>query len=154
MAVVDGTAQLEALALRLRAAGAGEAGAIRKALRKGLKAGAGPLIPLVKAAAADQLPKSGGLNQLVAGQRITVSTLLSVGRESVRLTTKDHDTKSTNSGYVRHPVFGHMDRWVSQSIPHAAGWWSTTLERESPKVTPELLKTLEEVAVMIQRAGL
>jgi hypothetical protein len=59
--------ELRAIAARLRAAG--DKGNLN-ALRKGLRAGAGPLIPAVRQAAIAKLPKTGGLNQQVAGQQV------------------------------------------------------------------------------------
>lgn len=146
----EASAQLREVALKLKSAGAG---GLRLQLLRGLKAGAAPLIPAVKDAARAQLPKSGGLNEHVANQKVTVSVRTGATTAGVRLTTKDLDTRDTDSGMVRHPVFGHRDRWVDQSVPQATGWWSVTLAEKSPDVTPELIKVLAETAELIQSFG-
>jgi hypothetical protein len=106
----------------------------------------------VKQAAVAQLPKAGGLNEQVAGQKVTVSVTLT-RNASVRLKTTAPDTKQTDSGYVRHPVFGHKDRkWPRQSIPAAVGWWSKTLASESGiRVTAGLVMVMRRVNSRIER---
>lgn len=143
----DASKKLSFVAGQLKAMGAGE---IRLALMRGLKSGAAPLIPAVKAAALRQLPRGGGLNEQVAGQKVTVSVRTSAKSAGVRLTTTAPDTKQTDSGYVRKPVFGHRDRWVTQQIPEAAGWWSGTLAAKGPEVTPYLIAVIEAAGEQIQ----
>lgn len=143
------SARLRAVSVRLKAAG--DRGN-RLALLRGLKSGAAPLVPLVGDAARAQLPKRGGLNERVAGEKVKVSVRLGARTAGVRLTTTAPDTKLTNSGFVEHPVFG---RWITglplQAIPKAAGWWTTTLQRHSPEVTPDLLAELKRIEKLIQR---
>jgi hypothetical protein len=144
----NASAQLRLVSVRLKEQGAG---ALKLELTRALKAAAKPLIPDVQTAARDQLPRGGGLNERVANQKVTVSVRTGATNAGVRLTTKDHDTKATNAGYVRHPVFGHMDRWKTQQIPDAAGWWSGTLAAKGPEVTPAIIAVLDEVTAAIQR---
>jgi len=151
MAVVNGPEQLAALGARLKAAGDG---GMRLKLIRGIKVGADPLVGAVYYAAQNQLPKRGGLNRQVSKQKVTVSVRLGARTAGVRLSTKRPDTRQTNSGYVRHPVFGRGSTWVKQEIPAAKGWWSDTLERESPRVTGDVLAVMEEVSREIQRGGL
>jgi hypothetical protein len=147
---------LAAIAGRLRAAGDREN---LLALRRGLRAGAAPLVPAVKAAAMRQLPRAGGLNRQVAGQRVTVATRLTARSANVRLHTTAPDTRQTNAGYVRHPVFdrgvsrsllGSKTKWVRQEIPAASGWWSTTLAVKSAEITPVLIGEMRRVAAMVE----
>lgn len=144
----NGSAQLRAIAVQLKVAG--DRG-LRLELMRGLRAGAAPLIPLVADAARRQLPKRGGLNEQVAAQKVKVSVRTGAATAGVRLTTTAPDTKQTDSGYVRHPVFGHKDRpWVVQQIPRAAGWWSDTLASAAPVVTPALIAQMRVVEARIQ----
>ena len=99
----SGSAQLAALAVRLKAQGDAT---IRPKLLQGLKAGAAPCIAAVKAAAIDKLPHNGGLNEQVAGQKITVSVRTGARTAGIRMNTSAPDTKQTDEGGVRHPVFG------------------------------------------------
>lgn len=147
--VGNGSAELHALAVRLKVAGAG---GLRLELLRGLKTAAGPLVPVVKDAARNQLPKTGGLNEQVAGQRITVAVRTGARTAGVRLTTTAPDTRQTDDGFVRHPVFGNRAVWVRQDIPAAAGWWSRTLKRESGiRVTVALLAVMRDVGSRINR---
>lgn len=144
----NGSAQLHAISAALKARG--EMG-VKREMTAALRAGAQPLIPAVKQAAREKLPKAGGLNEQVAGQRVRVSVRGGARTAGVRLVTTAPDTKQTDSGFVRHPVFGHKDRaWITQQIPQAAGWWTDTLVRESPTVTPVLLAAMEAVAAKIR----
>lgn len=144
---VSASAQLRAVAVNLKAAG--DSGN-RLALMRALKVGAGPLIPKVQGAARAQLPKTGGLNEQVAGQKITVSVRTGARTAGVRLTTTAPDTSQTDSGLVRKPTWGHRDRWVTQQIPSAVGWWSQTLADEGPAITAVLVASIDAVAQQIQ----
>jgi hypothetical protein len=140
------SAELAALGQRLKRAGG--PGGLRPALIGGLRSAAAPLVPAVKDAARSQLPKSGGLNEQVAGQDVKVTVRLTGKAAGVRLTTTAPDTKQTDSGYVRHPVFGKKP-WVRQEIPAAKGWWSGTLARKGPAVTAELKAVQAAITVEI-----
>lgn len=143
----NGSAELAALAARLKATG--DKG-LRLQLLRGLKAGAAPLIPAVREAATEQLPKQGGLNEYVAKQKITVSVRTGARTAGVRLVTTTPATEQTNSGFVRHPTFGRRGKGDWKVTETQAGWWSDTLAASAPVVTPQLLKVLEETAVAIQ----
>jgi hypothetical protein len=143
----NGSADLAALAARLKLAGAG---GLRLQLLRGLKTGAAPLVDKARESAAANLPKSGGLAARVANSPIKVAVRTSASNAGVRITASEHDTRPTNAGYVRHPVFGHMDRFVSQEIPSATGWFTKPMESGGPAVTVELLAVIEAVGRQIQ----
>lgn len=147
----NASAQLHAIAAALRARG--EKG-MKRELTTGLRAGAQPLVSAVKTAAWHKLPHEGGLAARVANERVTVSVTTGARTAGVRMRTATHDSRATNAGYVRHPVYG---RWIeglpSQEIPQAAGWWTDTLRARSPAVTPVLLAVMEKIAAEIQAAG-
>lgn len=145
-----GSAQLAALGRRLKVAGARD---LRLELIRGLKTGAAPLVPAVKQAARDQLPKSGGLNEQVAGQKVTVSVRLAGKTAGVRLQTTAPDTQQTDQGFVRHPVYARQGRkrvWVTQRIPNARGWWSQTIPKKAPDVTAALVAAQLRVGAKVQ----
>ena len=98
----SGSAQLAALAVRLKAQGDKT---IRPQMLQGLKAGAAPCTVAVKAAATEKLPHGGGLNIQVAGQKVTVSVRTGARTAGIRMNTTAPDTKQTDAGGVRHPVF-------------------------------------------------
>ena len=134
----SGSKQLAALAVRIKAAAPT---GLRVELLRGLKEGAKPLIPKVAKAAEEKLPHAGGLNEQVAGQKVTVQVRTGAKTAGVRLTTRAPDTAMTDSGFVRHPIYGRRGKgdWRTQQIPGAKGWWSDTLAEAAPDVTPELM---------------
>lgn len=143
----DASVELAALGRRLKAASNGAA--LRRELLRGIRAGAAPLTRAVQDAAREKLPRGGGLNEQVAGQRVSVRVALAGRNTGVRLTTSAPDTAQTDSGYVRHPVYGRRAKWVHQDIPQAAGWWSQTLQDRSPEITPEVIAAMERVLKQI-----
>ena len=143
----SGSKQLAALAVRIKAAAPT---GLRVQLLRGLKAGAAPLIPLVHDAALAKLPHGGGLNEQVAGQKVTVSVRTGAKTAGVRLVTRAPDTKMTDSGFVRHLIYGRRGKWVTQKIPAAKGWWSDTLAKSAPAVTPALMAAMKTVSKQIQ----
>lgn len=146
---VDSSRRLSVIAAKLREAGDRE---LTNRTRRTLRAAAVPLKAKVRAAAIAQLPKSGGLNEQVAGQKVTVSVPLGVRVATVRLRTTAPDTKQTDSGYVRHPTFGARGKgeWIHQPIPQAAGWWSKTLKMAGPEITAALKVAMDTVAAEIK----
>lgn len=145
---VPASDQLRLISKQLKLQGAG---ALKLEMSRALKAAAQPLIPAVQAAARAQLPRAGGLNEQVAGQKVSVAVRTTGKSAGVRLTTTAPDTAQTDAGFVRHPVFGNRTIWQRQEIPDAAGWWSVTLGNQAPSVTPDLLAVLAEVSAAIQR---
>jgi len=147
----SGSAQLAALAVSLKATGDKT---LRRELLRGLKSGADPLVKKVAEAARSQLPHGGGLNEQVAGQKVKVQVRTGARTAGVRMTTTAPDTSQTDSGFVRHPVFGDRKKWVVQQIPAAKGWWSQTLADGASDVQPELTAAMERVALEIQAGGI
>ena len=143
----SGSAQLAALAVRLKVAGDKT---LRRELLRGLKSGAEPLVKKVADAAREQLPHGGGLNEQVASQKVKVQVRTGARTAGVRMTTTAPDTAMTDSGFVRHPVYGNRKKWVVQEIPAAKGWWSKTLADGASDVQPELAAAMERVALEIQ----
>lgn len=148
----NGSRDLALLAARLKVTGNRT---LRLQMTRGLRAAAKPLIEDVKTAAREKLPRSGGLNEQVAGQKVSVSVRTGARTAGVRLLTSAPDTAQTDAGFVRHPTFGRRGKgqWRRQEIPAAKGWWSDTLANDAPKVTAEMLAVMEAVAIEIQ-AGL
>jgi hypothetical protein len=155
MAASSGSAQLRAISLRLKAAGAG---AYFNPIRAEIRSVARPLAEAAQAAARERLPRGGGLNEWVASQRITISVSTGQRTAGVRLQgpRRRRSGGQTNKGYVRHPVYGHIGRWAKedQQIPGADGWWSDTLRERSAAVTPRIVAVINRVSRWVQSAGL
>jgi hypothetical protein len=153
MANPVGGAQLRELGLRLKAAGDGAA---RRQLLAGIRAGAQPLVSDVRAAARAKLPKSGGLNTFVADSPITVRTRLAgriVGVQIVntRKGVRKGGTSDFGSdrGVVRHPVFGRKGKWAETQVD--AGWFTDTLEKSAPTVTPFVVAAMKTISEEVCR---
>lgn len=149
--VITGQQQLRDLGLRLKAGA--DTGLLRRELLKGIRAAAGPLVADVRQAARERLPKGGGLNEWVADSPIAVRTRLTGVSAGVRIvnTSKVPDGKrggtadfGSDRGKVRHPVFGHKDRWAVTNVE--PGWFSKTLEEKAPQVTPEVVAAMERTS--------
>lgn len=143
--VVGGQRQFEELGARLLAEGAGK---LRLEFLAELRKEVKPLLAATRQAAAEQLPKSGGLAARVAKSPMFGRNRLTGRAAGVRLFTSEHDTMGTDRGTVRHPVFGH-DPWVVQPLAKS-GWWSETLARKSSEVTPHLIALMERIGREVQ----
>lgn len=151
--MIEGNAsrELGVLAGRLKAAGDG---GLRRELLAGLRTGVRPMIPALQDAARAELPHSGGLGEWVADSRFTVRNRLSVDAAVVSIVNKPAKDTSrrgggqaqfgTDKGVVRHPVFGHLDRWATTKVH--GGWFSRTIEARIPQVTAEIEAVIAGVA--------
>ncbi len=119
---------------------------LRRELNKGLRDGARPLVAEARAAARDDLPTRGGFGERIA----SLPTTVSITQGGVRIKVKGADARSANRGQIRHPVFGNMENWVTQTIP--SGYFTNRMKREAPKVRPDLVKALDRVAEKIARS--
>lgn len=144
----SGSAQLRAIAARC--AVVGDRGLLN-ATRATLRAEAPPLIAAAQQSARDRLPKRGGLNEQVASQKWTVQALAGARTAGVRLKVKAPDALMTDSGFVRHPIYGRRGpgQWRTQSIPAATGWATDTMSAHGPEVAAAMVATLNAVAAGI-----
>jgi hypothetical protein len=126
---------------------------LTREMNKALRKKAQPMIPHVRDAAREGLPRAGGLNEIVAAlpMKVVVSSSRNPG---VKIVVKGTEAQATNKGRLRHPVFvkkGQRDRvWVTQQIP--PGWFSNKMKVEAPKVRPGLQDVLEDIARKVARA--
>lgn len=136
--------RLRAIAAALKEAG--DRGNLN-AMRRGIRAESSPLVAAAREAARTQLPKSGGLNEYEATQKITISVLTSARTTAVRI--RGRASQSTDNGTWRHPN-PRGGGWSSQSYPGADGWWTKTMERKAPEATVLIMGQLEAVAAKIR----
>ena len=145
--------QLSGIAAALKEAG--DRGNLN-AMHRGIRAEATPLIEAARSAARSQLPKSGGLNEYEASQKIRTAVLTGARTTGVRIIGKA--SLATDTGTWRHPdpSMRGYDRsywqWTEQTYGPAAGWWSDTMRRNSPAATALIMTELEAVAAKIQSA--
>lgn len=144
---IHGADQFLRLSKALKAAGRT---GLRKELDKGLRDAAKPLIKDVRAAARRDLPKRGGLNEVVARGKIETRVRTGQATAGVWIVGKGQGLSGTNRGTVRHPVFGNREkRFVDQKV--SGGWFDETLTKGAPTVRPFLEQALEAVAQKIVR---
>jgi hypothetical protein len=88
-----------------------------------------PLKVQISESALQKLPKKGGLAERIAKSKYSVRNRPT----SVTLQTiNPYQIQSIDNGRIRHPVFGHMDRWVPE--PVSAGFWTDPTEKFKPIV--------------------
>jgi len=144
---VRGANQLADLAKRLRAEGDAGKG-LKRELVKGITRATKPMRAEAKREAKTRLPKSGGLAAIVGRSSITTKTR--TGRDpGVTILAKGVAARSTDRGFVKHPVFGNREAWVTQAV--APGWFTDTMQNASPAVRREILEAMNTVARQIAR---
>lgn len=118
---------------------------LRREVYRGINRATKPMRANAKAAARARLPHRGGLAERVARSRLTTRTRL-VGRNpSVRIiATSPDNVRRIDRGTVRHPVFGHTDRWVTQ--PVNPGWFTDPMEAGAVRARREVEQALRDVA--------
>lgn len=142
MRVSDG-GELRNMALRLRTEGHG---LVRRRMGTAIRTATRPAAESVQAAEKRVLPKAGGLNDLVGDIEVKTQILAGQKTAGVRVVQRSagHDLKSLNRGRLRHPTWGHRDRWVDQEIP--AGWWEAALEKYGAAVLIHVELAMAEAA--------
>lgn len=130
---------------------AGEKG-LRNELHKTVREAAKPLIPKVKQAARDALPKRGGLNERIARKPLRAQTRTGAKTAGVRIVGSKVDPR-INAGRVYHPVFGRPGSGVVQQVPEAAGYFDKTIEKNAPQVRDDLVRAMTNFADRIIREG-
>lgn len=143
---VSGAEDFYRLSKALKQAGEIE---LRKQLNKALRDAAKPLIADTRDAARKNLPHRGGLADLVAKGPIRVQVRTGAKTAGVRIVGKGQGLRGADRGKVRHPVFGHRGKFVTQDVP--PGWFTETLQEKAPKVRPAIDQALQAVADIIVR---
>lgn len=88
-----------------------------------------PLQAEIPASAMAVLPHGGGLNRLIAGAPVSIRR----GRGAIHvITSSGHDIYNIDRGRLRHPTWGHRDRWVSQTVPPQ--WWRLPVTKAEPRI--------------------
>jgi hypothetical protein len=153
------------LSKALKAAGETE---MRKALHKGLKDAAKPMVTVAKEAAGEAFPHSGKLSKVEAKRpfRVQVKT----GRDpgvSINARGRYVNLKLLNKyGFIRHPVFADARRkgderpkegdrrkwtWKDQKIPAGLGWFDKAIHDNAYLVLPKLERAIADMAERIAK---
>ncbi len=128
---------------------AGQTG-MRKDLNRRITAGAKPLIPKTRAAARSKLPTRGGLADKIAKapQRVQVRTGKETAGVRIVVGSKGGGARGADRGVIKHPVFD-TGRWVEQRVE--PGWFSETLQREAPRIRPDVEQAIKDTLNRIAR---
>lgn len=146
---VHGAEGFLALSKALKAAGRTE---MRKTLHKGMKDAVKPLVPKARESARESLPKTGGLNKLVASASIRPQVRTGRNAYGVRIVVGSKPgARSTNRGVIRHPVFGNREEWVEQKV--SSGWFDDVMEAGVPAVRADVEAALARVVDDIIRGA-
>lgn len=144
--MVEGSEDFLELAAELREADRKLANRIRRSLREIAK----PLGEAGRDGLADEMPMRGGLSDIIAAAKVSVSTVSSSRspRVEARVRSAGHDLEAMNRGELRHPVFG-TKAWVSQSVPAggASRAFDEGIEPVREAVQREVAKLLSEIRV-------
>lgn len=145
---VKGADQFVALSKALKHAGRTE---LRKELNKGMKQAAKPLVAKSRAEALARLPQKGGLAKQVARepQRVQTRTGARTGGVRVVVGKKRGGAQMANRGFIRHPVFGNRENWVTQEV--RPGWFDDTMKASAPDIRRELMAAMEAIAQQVVR---
>jgi hypothetical protein len=147
---VRGANDFYALSRRLKNAGQGD---LRKEFHRSVRSAAKPLIPKVRQAARDTLPKAGGLNERIARKSYRAQARTGAATAGVRIVGSKVDPRINNEGRVFHPVFGRPGSAVVQMVPAARGYFDDTLASEAPVVQAQITEELRVWADRILRGG-
>ena len=110
---MDGSEKLAAIGRKLRTEAGGP---FRRRVTAAIRAEARPLARKTAERALEVLPKSGGLNELVAARRVTISVLTGASTAGVRMRKKDAASYQTNRGFISHKTYGDKP-WQRQMLP-------------------------------------
>lgn len=142
---ITGGMEMQALGRKIRAAGEG-GNLIRKELLKEIRAEGPAIRTKVRASARESMPKRGGLNDWLAGVRVSMATSTTGNRVGVRVkgAKGKHDIKAINRGRLRHPVYGHRDRWKTQSIE--PGFFDKPIAAMAPELRASVRAAMDAAA--------
>jgi len=142
---VRGADQLVRLSKRLRQVGNKD---LKKELRTALREATKPVQAAIRRHAEDSMPKRGGLNRVMARSRISTQIRGSGNSPGIRLASKSHDPR-INRGRLRHPVYGHRDRWVTQRVPE--GWFVPPTGQATRAAQVQLLAAMKRIERELER---
>jgi hypothetical protein len=139
---VVGAEQLAKLSRRLKETGDKE---VKKELFKALNRATKKPKAEARARALATLPHRGGLAKKVAASRfMTRNRTTGKGDPSLQLVAKGSvSIHAIDAGHVRHPVFGHPDRWVKQSVK--AGWFSIPMKDNEKEARREIATSMADL---------
>lgn len=143
---VRGGEDIDALVKRIRTHA--DAKALRKELYAGLNRATkdvrGELVEVIPAA----LPKRGGLADLMKAKTTSRTTAKS-GKwagVSMRFQSRGHDIRTLTGKRLRHPVFGHRGRWVTQTKGVEPSIFTAKFEEQTPRLQDAVLRALNDIA--------
>lgn len=138
---IRGASDLADLSAKMKAVGNND---LRKEMLRGIRTATKPMIEAARDSARDNLPSSGGLNEIVATSKFGTRTRTAGRSPGVRVVgTSGISIGAIDQGRLRHPTFGH-DPWVTQSVKPK--WFTGAMESSADEVRHELVKVIDDIA--------
>lgn len=114
---------------------------LKKAFYKGLNEATKPMRRNAQEEAARRLPRRGGLNARVAKERLSTSS----SRGGVAIVgPRRKQLKRIDEGFVRHPVFGNREVWVTQRV--TPGYFTEPMLAGEKTARRDVIAHLDQVA--------
>lgn len=143
---ITGADNLATLAKELKRIGDND---LRKEMLRGIRTATKPMVAAAKESAHDELPKAGGLNEIVARSKFSTRTRTAGRSPGVRVVAASGiNVGSIDRGRLRHPVFGNREAWVTQQVK--PGWFTDAMNAHADEVRRELMAALERVARQVR----
>jgi hypothetical protein len=145
--LADAAAELEALAFRLRRAGAGE---LIREVTRAMRDAVVPVQGQIRAGLKPKLPDRYAAD-LEADVRLGVNVRTNERDPGVSVTGKalgkTRKLRNLDEGRLTHPLFGNREHWYTQEEPSVQpGWFTGPARAAGPRVRAEIEKALEDVA--------
>lgn len=139
---VRGSKDMATVARRLKEAGRTD---LRKELLAGVRAAGSKAIPDIRNAARANLPRGGGLADLVASQPYSVRTSLALSGAKVSIVGRGmKELRDIDQGRLRHPVYGDRSNWSAQRV--TPGFVSVTMAAQAGAIRDEVEGAMDKVA--------
>jgi hypothetical protein len=138
---IEGAAQLRTLSTSLKTV----APALKRNMTREFRVAARPLIGAAEASAREMLPKRGGLAAQVADSSFKVQVRTGPKTAGIRIVARGKSNiAAMDAGIVRHPRWGHRDRWFTQSV--RPGWFTKPMEAGAEPMQRAALRVMDATA--------
>lgn len=107
--------------------------------------------PAVRQAALSGLPRSGGVNAVIANRKISSSAVVAGPNITARMKYPYRGGYNADKGYIDHPVFGNRNVWARTTVE--PGWFTDTVEKLAPEVSAAVVELMVEMNEALQSHG-
>lgn len=119
---------------------------LKKNFMRAVRATVAPLKEEIPESARQKLPHKGGFAERIAKSKFAVRTKQSTVIVQIA---NPINLKKIDEGSLRHPVWGHMDRWSEQKIE--PGFWSEPIKANEKEMLESLNEAMDETLAEIMK---